>query len=70
LVALRVAKPDAALGFDLFEIGAAIGREEKRNQEDVPRTAGRLTVPKEKAPFLRSRFASITPTQVSPTKKA
>jgi hypothetical protein len=46
----RVLKPDAALGFDLFEIGAAIGREEKRNPEDVPRAAGRLTVPKEKAP--------------------
>jgi hypothetical protein len=45
----RVAKPDAALGFDLFEIGAAIGREEKRNPKDAPRTAGRLSAPKEKA---------------------
>jgi hypothetical protein len=28
----------------------SIGREEKRNPEDVPRTAGRLSAPKEKAP--------------------
>ena len=52
----RVAKPDAAFGFDLFEIGPAIGRVEKRNPESVPRTASGLSSLKGKATRIALRL--------------